>query len=306
MTQFQGRKEPHVEHPSWTETVMPPHYQKENHEIMQTIESDPHRPRMRPIKGFKRKIKGRSSQRRSRRRIVKEKRKKESDAKTSGYQFRPHLPDVGPDRLGLNHSHNLPAEADSAWLPLTIHFTDRAESSSTPISSRLRFIIQRIYLEERLHQFQKEKDWATVLDVYGLLIYRVVLFPHLEDYVDLAAIDVFFAKRDKENPVIAVLANTYYTMNYCCKRNGKNKASKRTIRWYPKWNEREQVIVSCGGFLNVSLMGTQGGINYNLQVAARQAGYPMVLPPSKEATEPFIIHDMGVQNGECFKRIRHA
>ncbi|RDY13607.1 hypothetical protein CR513_01446, partial [Mucuna pruriens] len=81
--------------------------------------------------------------------------------------------------------------------------------------------IQRSYLEERLHRLQKDGDWPTVMDVYGLLVYGTVLFPHGDDYVDLAAIDAYLAKRDKgENPTIALLANTYYTLNYCCERKG--------------------------------------------------------------------------------------
>ncbi|RDX78738.1 hypothetical protein CR513_40936, partial [Mucuna pruriens] len=57
------------------------------------------------------------------------------------------------------------------------------------------------------------------------------------------------------------------------------EASEKTICWYPKWNEQENVIIKCGGFPNVPLMGTQGGINYNPELVPRQAGYPMILPP---------------------------
>ncbi|RDX63197.1 hypothetical protein CR513_58404, partial [Mucuna pruriens] len=40
--------------------------------------------------------------------------------------------------------------------------------------------------------------WSTCKIVsLGLLIYGLVLFPHLEDYIDLAAIDVFIAIREK-------------------------------------------------------------------------------------------------------------
>ncbi|RDX75448.1 hypothetical protein CR513_44657, partial [Mucuna pruriens] len=49
-----------------------------------------------------------------------------------------------------------------------------------------------------------------------------MLFLHIEDYVDLAVVDAFLAKRDRgENPVIAILANTYYSLNYCYEKNGK-------------------------------------------------------------------------------------
>ncbi|RDY09574.1 hypothetical protein CR513_06035, partial [Mucuna pruriens] len=82
--------------------------------------------------------------------------------------------------------------------------------------------IPRESLEERLQQLQKEEDWPTIIDLYGLLIYSIVLFPQIEDYVDLAAIDAFLGKRDRrENPVIVVLANTYNTLDYYYRKNEK-------------------------------------------------------------------------------------
>ncbi|RDX69356.1 hypothetical protein CR513_51541, partial [Mucuna pruriens] len=43
-----------------------------------------------------------------------------------------------------------------------------------------------------------------------------------KDYIDLVAVDTFLAKKDRgENPVIVVLANTYYTLNYYYGKNGK-------------------------------------------------------------------------------------
>ncbi|RDX93920.1 hypothetical protein CR513_23757, partial [Mucuna pruriens] len=79
--------------------------------------------------------------------------------------------------------------------------------------------IPRVYIEERLLQFQEEQDWDAMIDVLGLLLYGVVLFPYIEDYIDLAAIEAFLAKRDRgENPTMAVLANTYYTLSYCSGR----------------------------------------------------------------------------------------
>ncbi|RDX68074.1 hypothetical protein CR513_52974, partial [Mucuna pruriens] len=75
-------------------------------------------------------------------------------------------------------------------------------------------------IEERLHQLQKVGDWLTFMDIYRLLVYDMVLFSQIEDHIDLVAIDAFLAKRDKgENPIIAVLANTYYTLDYYHERN---------------------------------------------------------------------------------------
>ncbi|RDY02240.1 hypothetical protein CR513_14332, partial [Mucuna pruriens] len=66
---------------------------------------------------------------------------------------------------------------------------------------------------------QREGDWSVVLDDFGLLIYGIILFPHLEDYIDLTVVEVFLAKKKRgENPTMAILANTYYTLNYCCER----------------------------------------------------------------------------------------
>ncbi|RDX74174.1 hypothetical protein CR513_46104, partial [Mucuna pruriens] len=178
--------------------------------------------------------------------------------------------------------------------------------------------IPRESLEERLQQLQREEDWPTFIGIYGLLIYGIVLFPQIEDYMDLAAIDVILGKHDRgENPIIAVLANTYYTLDYCYRKNGKglrcctsllymwmtahlfhgkkkttcpiedhrwscirplakakwatrlDEATEKTIRWYPQWNKREDVIIKCGGFPNIPLMGTKGAINCNPKLTLR-------------------------------------
>ncbi|RDX98223.1 hypothetical protein CR513_18881, partial [Mucuna pruriens] len=42
-----------------------------------------------------------------------------------------------------------------------------------------------------------------------------------------------------------------------------DEATEMSICWYPRWNERDDTIIRCGGFPNVPLMGTQGAINYN-------------------------------------------
>ncbi|RDY00260.1 hypothetical protein CR513_16576, partial [Mucuna pruriens] len=201
----------------------------------------------------------------------------------------------------------------------------------------------------------EEEDWPAFVDVYGLLVYGIMLFPQIEHYVDLVAIDAFLGRQDRgEHPIVAVLANTYYTLDYCNMRNGNklrccttqlflrliaqlfhnskktrcpikdhywscvklltkaewtarlDEATKRSIRWYPHWNERDDVIIYCGGFPNVPLMGTKGAINCNPELTLHQARYPMVLPPSEEVVTPFILHDLGIQEGEHFKKIHQA
>ncbi|RDX74771.1 hypothetical protein CR513_45435, partial [Mucuna pruriens] len=207
--------------------------------------------------------------------------------------------------------------------------------------------IPRVYIEERLLQFQEEQDWDAMIDILGLLLYGVVLFPYIEDYIDLAAIEVFLAKRDRgENPTMAVLANTYYTLSYCSGRKTANlrcctpllylwltahlfqcktktvcpvedfkwscvrtmtkeqwvrrlgEVTERTIRWYPTSNERQEMITNCGEYPNIPLLGTQGAVNYNPELTARQVGYPMVLGPSKKPSP--------LSGGEHHEKIRRA
>ncbi|RDY09911.1 hypothetical protein CR513_05660, partial [Mucuna pruriens] len=50
----------------------------------------------------------------------------------------------------------------------------------------------------------------------------------------------------------------------------------------------------------------EGAINCNPELTLRQAGYSMVLPPSKEAVTPFVIHDLRIREGEHLKKIRQA
>ncbi|RDY11709.1 hypothetical protein CR513_03593, partial [Mucuna pruriens] len=74
--------------------------------------------------------------------------------------------------------------------------------------------LSRASIEERLHQSSRGKE-------IGRLSWTV-LFSQIEDNIDLVVINAFLAKRDRgENLVIAVLANTYYTLNYCHEKNKK-------------------------------------------------------------------------------------
>ncbi|RDY06272.1 hypothetical protein CR513_09755, partial [Mucuna pruriens] len=79
--------------------------------------------------------------------------------------------------------------------------------------------LPRVYLEERLDHFQAWEDWPAFMDALGILVYKILLFPQIEDYVDLVAIGVFLAKKNRgENLTMAILANTYYSLNQCSER----------------------------------------------------------------------------------------
>jgi hypothetical protein len=78
---------------------------------------------------------------------------------------------------------------------------------------------------------------------------------------------------------------------------------EHSVLWYAKKLGREDVTVSCGGFPNVPLIGTRGCINYNLMLAIRQLGYPMLEKPDDEALKEFVLHDTGINDPNMLQRI---
>jgi len=62
-----------------------------------------------------------------------------------------------------------------------------------------------------------------------------------------------------------------------------------SVNWFPRWKEgRTRVLILCGGFPNVPLMGMRGCISYNPVLAIRQLGYPMRGAPLEEELTPVI------------------
>ncbi|KAK2377957.1 hypothetical protein QL285_078573 [Trifolium repens] len=55
------------------------------------------------------------------------------------------------------------------------------------------------------------------------------------------------------------------------------------IVWYHTACDVGNIIVSCGEYPNVPLLGMHGGINYNPILARRQFGYPMRTKPDNIA-----------------------
>ncbi|RDX97740.1 hypothetical protein CR513_19449, partial [Mucuna pruriens] len=45
---------------------------------------------------------------------------------------------------------------------------------------------------------------------------------------------------------MVVLANTYYSLQ----RYHNSRGGHKDIRWYPKWNERDEVLYLCGGLMS--------------------------------------------------------
>ncbi|KAH1205997.1 hypothetical protein GmHk_16G046565 [Glycine max] len=80
-----------------------------------------------------------------------------------------------------------------------------------------------------------------------------------------------------------------------------------SVNWFPRWKEgRTGVLISCGGFPNVPLMGTRGCISYNPILAIRQLGYPMRGAPLEEEIVPVISQGFNKTNVETLQKVRKA
>jgi archaellum component FlaC len=199
---------------------------------------------------------------------------------------------------------------------------------------------RRNFLEKKAKEFEEAQKWVPLGEVLALLIFGLVLFPNQKNFVDTAAISVFWAVRVKgEDPVPALLADVYYTLHMRHKRKGglmlccipllyswftshifsnattikimddhewtqkMMTLTEHSVIWFAKKLGREDVTISCGDFPNVPLIGSQGCINYNPMLAVRQLGYPMVEKPDDEALKELILQDMGANDSNMLQKI---
>ncbi|XP_050895996.1 uncharacterized protein LOC127102691 [Lathyrus oleraceus] len=151
------------------------------------------------------------------------------------------------------------------------------------------------FLVDKAIAFAEARSWTTFNANLALLIYGIVLFSIMEEFVDLAAIHIFLT----QNPIPTLLVDAYYSIHvrtqkkkgtivYCAPflyrwfilhlpskgpfiENKDNlKWSQRImslkaedIPWYSRVYDGVKFILNCGDFPNVTLLGTKGGINYN-------------------------------------------
>ncbi|XP_050893324.1 uncharacterized protein LOC127098852 [Lathyrus oleraceus] len=182
--------------------------------------------------------------------------------------------------------------------------------------------------------------WDALENILAILIYGLVLFPTHEGFIDSAAISFFWAVwKDKQSLVPPLIADTFHTLHtrhqkkngmlICClpflynclisyvfKPNAhiseiSNGDWARTlvslfskdIIWYRRKLNVEEIIVSCGSFPNVPLIGSKGYIRYNLVLALRQFGYPMRGKPDDKELEEMVLNDMGTNDPVLLHKI---
>lgn len=63
------------------------------------------------------------------------------------------------------------------------------------------------------------------------------------------------------------------------------------------------MIIRCGDFPNVPLIGSKGCISYNLTLSMRHLGFPLTYKPSDILSEGFVLHDLTVESPTLFRAI---
>ncbi|KAH1189692.1 hypothetical protein GmHk_20G057420 [Glycine max] len=80
-----------------------------------------------------------------------------------------------------------------------------------------------------------------------------------------------------------------------------------SVNWFPRWKEgRTGVLISCGGFPSVPLMGMRGCISYNPVLAIRQIGYPIRGAPLEEELALVISQGFNKINMETLQKVCKA
>ncbi|KAI5437401.1 hypothetical protein KIW84_023494 [Lathyrus oleraceus] len=200
---------------------------------------------------------------------------------------------------------DVPKEVDFRLIARALHLgikevSDSWKSSGDVVGLPLKFLL-RVAREEA-----EKGSWEAFHAQLAVMIYGIVLFPSMPNFVDYAAVSIFIGG----NPVPTLLADTYYAIH---SRHGKGGAIRcclpLLLRWFlsllpvsgsfvdaqstHKWTQRvmsltsydirwqsyrmdvRNVIMSCGGFRNVPLVGTRVCINYNPVLSLRQLGFVM-------------------------------
>jgi hypothetical protein len=219
-----------------------------------------------------------------------------------------------------------------------LHLKKTEISANLTIKGGLQGLTSR-FLYNKAFFFAKAASNDAFEAILALLIYGLVLFPNVDDFVDVNAIQIFLSK----NPVPTLLADTYHSIHHrtqkgdgiimCCapllyrwfmshlpqtprfKENPDKlrwpqrimSLTPEDIVWYNAYCDVEVIIDGCGEFSNVPLLGTRGGINYNPILARRQFGYPMRDEPKNiYLTRVFYLNQEGFSDtrNRCVKAWR--
>ncbi|XP_058745906.1 uncharacterized protein LOC131618760 [Vicia villosa] len=192
------------------------------------------------------------------------------------------------------------------------------------------------FLMKKAEALAIEKKWKEFNALLAVMIYGLVMFPNIPNFIDLTAICLFM----DQNPVPTLLADTYYAIHSRYGKKGLVGGCLRILyEWFSshlpksgafvttrdsqKWPQRimgltandivwccirmsiEEVITSCGSFDNVPLIGTKGVINYNPRLALRQLGFVLKDKPLDKEIFESVCFEKGTDL-EGLEKVRSA
>lgn len=121
--------------------------------------------------------------------------------------------------------------------------------------------------------FKSKGDWVAFNDVLALIIYGIILFSNIDDFMDITSICIFLLK----NPIPTLLVDVYHFIHWINEKNG-GWSSVALICYisgsYLTYRANDLLLIIritssgleeplSGKFHNVPLIGTRGCINYN-------------------------------------------
>lgn len=191
------------------------------------------------------------------------------------------------------------------------------------------------YMDKKAQDFVETKEWKSFNDVSAFLIYGIIWFIHIDDFICFQCIlgwescPYTFSgcilltsfKTWKEGEVIFCCIPLLYTwfMSHMSKKGPfiENQGdhnwpqrivslTKNSISWYLPEHDVNEIIFYFGDFLNVPLIGSGGCINYSPILDLRQLGYTMLDKPEDKLLEGFVLHYMGADDPNMLKKIRQA
>lgn len=256
------------------------------------------------------------------------------------YQFMPTLEEFShliglpiPDQVPFSGLEDIPKHQDIAE---ATHLRVSEIKANLTIKGGILGFPSKFWINEACY-FASMKSMDAFEAILAFLIYGLFLFPNVGDFVDISAIKIFLIG----NPILILLADVYHLVHLrnshkvgmiiCCTtllykwfisplpqstafwdlKDGllwPRKIMSLThydIDWFDHAYEGVINIDSYGEFRNAPLLGTKGGINYNLILARRQFGYPIKDKANTIFLESFFFKE-GEDNKAFEENIAHS
>ncbi|XP_058764016.1 uncharacterized protein LOC131637450 [Vicia villosa] len=154
------------------------------------------------------------------------------------------------------------------------------------------------FLVKRGCEAAEAKEWDTFRAILALSIYGIVMFSNVPDFVDMNAIHIFILSHLPER---GAFVDSRHTSKWAERIMGLRA---KDIVWYNRSLDNMEVVMSCGKFNNVPLMGIRGGINYNPVLARRTYGYAFINPPEQTEIAENIFYHAATNIGQMAEAVQ--